>query len=167
VDNDSGIDLEIPRSSGGGPGVIYVKYSHADQLIVKDGVPTVGQYWNMEKDKFDPTQTLVLKVGETEFTQKAKAGLSEKEFEQIQTDHKKRGEFAMKRRGYLSQTANVTPQIVYSLFYKDNILHVEKSILQQLKAQNFHKEIQHGTESFKCSLKDIQSVCEHIYNKML
>jgi len=162
--NDSGD--ETPPSSGGGPGVIYVKYSHADQLIVKDGVPIVGQYWNMEKDEFDPTQTLVLKVGKTEFTQKALAGLSKKEYAQIRTDPKKRGEFAMKRRGYLSQTANVTPQMVYSLFYEDNILYVEKSILQQLKAQNFHKEIQHGTESFKCSLNDIQTKCERMYLAM-
>lgn len=73
----------------------------------------------------------------------------------------------MKRRGYLSQTANVTPQIVYSLFYKDNISHVEQSILQQLKAQNFHKEILHGTESFKCSLNDIKSKCERMYDQML
>ena len=166
VGNDSGVGPETPPSSGGGPGVIYVKYSHADQLIVKDGVPIVGQYWNMEKDEFDPTQTLVLKVGKTEFTQKALAGLSKKEYAQIRTDPKKRGEFAMKRRGYLSQTANVTPQMVYSLFYEDNILHVEKSILQQLKAQNFHKEIQHGTESFKCSLNDIQTKCERMYLAM-
>ena len=181
-DSGSGADAETPPDSGsvgsttppdsgcvagGGPGVIYVKYSHADQLLVdKDGVPTVGPFWNMKKDKFDPNQILVLKVGKTEVTPKAKAVLSDKEYEQIQNDPKYRGEWAMRRRGYRSQTANVTPQMVYSLFYKENISNVENSILQHLKSINFQEEIQHGNESFKCSLKDIQSACETLTNAM-
>ena len=158
VDNDSVVGAET--LSGGCPGVIYVKYSHADQIIVKDGVPTVGQFWNMEKDEFNPNQIFVLKVGKTEVTPKAKQVLSDTEYYQIQNDPKYRGEWATKRRGYRSQTANVTPQMVYSLFYKENISNVENSILQHLKARGFDDDIQNGNEFFKCSLNDIQSACE-------
>ena len=153
---------EIPPSSGGvHPGVIYVKYCHADQLIVKDDIPTVGPFWNMTQP-FDPDQSLVLKVGKAEVTPKALTELSDEQYDKIQLNEEYRSEWAMKRRKYRSQTANVTPKMVYSLFYKENISNVENSILQHLKAQNFHKDIQNGNEYFKCSLNDIRRVCENV-----
>ena len=153
---------EIPPSSGGvHPGVIYVKYCHADQLIVKDDIPTVGPFWNMTQP-FDPDQSLVLKVGKVEVTSKALTELSDEQYDKIQLNEEYRSEWAMKRRKYRSQTANVTPKMVYSCFYKENISNVENSILQHLKAKNFHKDIQNGNEYFKCSLNDIRRVCENV-----
>ena len=153
---------EIPISSGGDhPGVIYVKYCHSDQLIVEDGIPKVGPFWKMTQP-FDPDQILVLKVGKAEVTPKAKAELSDEQYDKIQHNGEYRSEWTMKRRKYRSQTANVTPKMVYSLFYNHNIFHVEKSILQHLKAKNFHKDIQNGIEYFKCSLNYIRRVCENV-----